>query len=514
MWPFVLMLCAWFPWMVWAALRYLERPGVRRVGVLLFFRLALLYGGYPQFFVLAMLFEHLLVLVHGLALRQTAWGKRYCYYLVYDLMTALLGMPFLLPVWAQAGDSLARARPLPYLEYTSLHLTLLQWLAGQFCPFFSWHIWRDHISSSLPYLSYIGFLPALLPFGLVMLCRRDRAKQAWVIAAYVGFVWSWIWTVNWLGPVLYHVPVLNRFRWPFKLVYFSGFCECLLAALVLTLLRRKWRVIAVLVLIVNWMVVFIVLPNHAWRIRENRVPIHSVWRSPLAKGRYVVISPAGFYHNMGQYESGNYAELWRQDNLFGYEPLLAFRQALVVSMGHIYGGVDHGKINRGVMRHFHAWGVKYILLGPRRQQYEPLLRSAGYQPVLWRGIWSLWENRHALPRVRWHAAALRPGSSAGIRWRESVNFLEIHLRSRLHSGLTLAFANNAGLRVCIHHKCSPIPNSVDDMIHISVPPGTHKVRLIYQNPWLFPACMVALLTVMGLAWKMMREGMNQDVSLG
>ena len=30
MWPVALMLCAWFPWMVWTSLRYLEKPSVGR----------------------------------------------------------------------------------------------------------------------------------------------------------------------------------------------------------------------------------------------------------------------------------------------------------------------------------------------------------------------------------------------------------------------------------------------------------------------------------------------------
>ena len=202
MWPIALMLCAWFPWMVWAALRYLEKPGAGRAGWLMFFRLGLLYGGNPQFFVLAMVFEHLFALGHSAAIREQGWRGRCFGYLALDVPTALLGLPFLLPMWAQVGQSLDRSRPLSYAEFSSLHIPPIFWFLGQLFVFIKVQVPKDVvIARSIPYISYIGYLPALLPLGAGVLWKKRPASRPWLVASGVCFVIALLWCWNVLGAI-------------------------------------------------------------------------------------------------------------------------------------------------------------------------------------------------------------------------------------------------------------------------------------------------------------------------
>ncbi len=513
MWPFVLMLGAWFPWMIWSVLRYLDQPSFKRGSAMLAFRLALLYGGYPQFFVLAIIFEHSFVLCYALMKPPARGRKVFISYLLYIFPTALLGMPMLLPVWAQAANSLERARPLYYWVFSALKLTPYQWFVGQFCPFIPWPAKSDYISASLPYLSYIGFLPALLPLGAARLWRKNHSLRPYLLASGICFALAFLWCTNLIGPLIYYVPVLNRFRWPFKVVYFAGFFECLIAAIVLNQFQRRWQMAALAVGVANWIAVFGFMPNHAWRIRKYPIPIVSPWQSSLRHGRYVMIAKDSFIHNNRQYEAFNFSELWGQDNLLGYEPMLGFQQSVEEASMHIYDGGIHAPVTVSMLRHFQKWSVKYILLSPRRNQYISRLRTAGYRKIKARQGWTLWQNANAWPRVRWRKN--QAVTAPGIQWAEDGNSILIHLRQWPAHELTLAFANNRGFRSCIAARCRPIPYAQNGMMHIAIPAGTPVVRVVYRTPFLRISWMIALGTLLiylGLLWREDRKhGLRQKL---
>ncbi len=382
-WPFIPMLCAWFPWMVWASLRYLERPSVGRAGWLMFFRLGLLFGGYAQYFILGMIFEHLFTLSYSIVIRHPNWLARYLKYVVLDVPTALLGLPQMLPVWAEVRRSLQRSGPLSYFEFSYMSMPPIFWFFGQLFVFIQIKVPKQvTIPRSIPYLSYIGYLSSLLPLGAGVLWKKRPGTRPWLIACGACFVIALLWCCNVLGPLIYHVPVLNRLRWPFKLIYFAGFFQCLLAALVLTLFSRKWQRLAIAGFIVNWIVVFCLLPNHAWRIRNYPVPLESPWRQSLKDGRYFVISRSPLPNVSGQLVEFDFAELWGLDNLLGYEPLMSrydSQISLVSKESEIYCGSYSRSVDQRLLDHLKKWGVKYVLVGPTRAYNSGKLAAAGFE---------------------------------------------------------------------------------------------------------------------------------------
>lgn len=499
MWPIVLMLCAWFPWMVWASMRYLEKPTVGRAGWLMLFRLALLYGGYPQFFVLAMIFEHLFALCHSLVTRRDAWRARFAGYLALDLPTALLGMPFLLPVWAATERSLARSSPLSYGDFSGFNIPLVLWLFGQLLVFVQLRLPKGTIGASLPYLSYIGYIASLLSLGAAALWEKRRMSRPWIIACGVCFLVALLWCSNAIGPLLYHVPLLNRFRWPFKLIYFAGFFQCVVAALVLSLLSKRWQRIAIAGFIVNWIIVFCFLPSHAWRVRKYHVPLKSPWQQSLKNGRYFVISRGAMYHLSRQHVEFDFAELWGLDNLIGYEPLVSHRSARV-SLGDFIPKADFWgsyiwPIHQSLLNHLKKWSVKYVLVGPYRDYVSAKLLRAGFRKVTVKQGWTLWEDPKAISRVHWGNVRGGPESDSGIRWSEHVNSIDVTLSQWPSRQLVFAFAANPGLETCTTGHCNPVMRSSDGLIRVDVPPGTRHVRLVYHNALLLPSALIALSTL-------------------
>ncbi|MCL5005773.1 MAG: hypothetical protein M1404_04505 [Acidobacteria bacterium] len=501
MWPFVPMLCAWFPWMVWASLRYLEKTSAGRAGWLIFFRLGLLYGGQPQFFVLAMIFEHLFALTHSLASRRPGWKSRCGVYLALDVPTALLGLPFLLPVWDAVGRSLERAKPLSYAEFSRFSLHPLVWLFGQLFVFIQLRLPKNTFGGSVPYISHVGYIATLLSFAVESLWKKRTRSRPWIVASGVCFLIALLWCWNVLGPLIYRLPVLNRFRFPFKLIYFAGFFQCLLAALVLTLFSKRWQQVAVAGFAVNWIVVFCLLPNHAWRIRQHHPPLESPWQESLKDGRYFVISQGAVSSVSKQHVEFDYAELWGLDNLLGYEPLLSRLNARAAfgnseSEPDLQDGSYDGPVDQPLLDHLKKWSVKYVLVGPTRADASGKLAGAGFQLRTVKGGWTLWDDPNALPRVRWGGMQEGSGTVAGIRWVEHVNSIDVYLSQWPSQQLVFAFAANPGLETCVGKQCSAVGESPDGLIRTDVPAGTRHVRLVYHSAMLFPAIAVALATLL------------------
>ena len=468
----------------------------------MFFRLGLLYGGQPQFFVLAMIFEHLFALCYSLAARHPEWRWRCAKYLALDVPTALLGLPFLLPVWAEVGRSLERSNVLPYNEFSSFAMRPVIWFFGQFVVFIQLHFPPNTIGCSVPYLSHIGYVVSLLPLGAGVLWKKRPGSRPWIVAAGVCFFIALLWCWNILGPLIFHLPVLNRFRWPFKLVYFAGFFQCVLAALVLSLFSKRWQRIAIGAFVVNWVVVFCVLPNHAWRIREYHPPLKSPWQERLKDGRYFILSEGAVFSVSKQFLELNFAELWGLDNLLGYEPLLS-HLGMQVGLGKspresdLHSGSYDGPVNKPLLDHLKKWSVKYVLVGPGKADESGKLADAGFQKRKTKQGWALWEDPHALPRVRWSDAGGESGPAAGIDWAEHVNSIDVSLSQWSGRELVFAFAANPGLETCIGKQCKAVGDSPDGLIRMDVPPGTRQVRLVYHNALLSLGIGIALVTLMG-----------------
>ena len=515
MWFTTTMMCAWFPWMLLASLRYVAKPQWDRALLVLAMRLALLYAGHSQYFVLAMIFEHAFVLTWLMAARPEGGRSRATKFLALNLPTVALGLPFFVPLAAEVRRSLLRSSPLGYGAFSSLHSSPMQWIAGQLFVFLNWPRSADIFAHSMMYLSYVGYVPPLLLLGIPWLWRKQPTFRPFIVAGLLCFVIALLWSWNVAGHVVYRLPVLNRFRYPFKLIYFAGFFECLLASLVLAKLTKRAQRLLLLGSILGWMLVFLVLPNHAWRVREYHPPLKSPWPSLLADGRYIVISDNPIFipptsKGSDEYVELNYSLLWDLDNLLGYEPMHSTLGG-AIALGNLHTGVYRGSVLDLPMDHLRRWSVKYVLLSPTKNLFEPKLAAAGFERQTIRDGWSLWENPHASPRIRWESAPADDQTQQGIQWTEHVNSIEVELTQWPTSRLELAFAANPDLRVCLEDACSPVPSSSDGLIHVDVPPGTRRVRIVYRNGLFFPSICIALLTLAVLiacALRMRRKRMH------
>jgi len=214
-WVFVTYIAAWLPWLFWAFDRLLARPSLRSATLLgailgLFF-----LQGYVQWVVYALLFLGLYA-AYQFYIRKRFRSLRVVGYLLFAVLVFLvLAMPLLLPMLHALDASAARSRVLDLgqmLFYRIEGLPLWTAQVGLFHPF------MFGVSTA------IFFCPALvlLPLAVVRFVQAGteirRQLFVLVLLAALALVFSgrWYLLLSWM-------PLLDKFRWPFKIFIFLEF---------------------------------------------------------------------------------------------------------------------------------------------------------------------------------------------------------------------------------------------------------------------------------------------------
>ena len=206
-WIFVAYAAALLPWGLWALERLLERPSAPRVFAVATVKALFLYQGYVQYAVLATLFEGLYVLLRWLAGAdlRAQWKRHAAAYAGALAAAAALAAPVLFPMLHAKQVSAYRTGSLSFEEFISNALDLGTFFSAQL---FQFEPRALHLSTGA--IFYVG-IPNLLALAALVRARRRRPFLLALGVALTALVLS----TKAFG-IMYHLPVLSSFRWPFK----------------------------------------------------------------------------------------------------------------------------------------------------------------------------------------------------------------------------------------------------------------------------------------------------------
>ncbi len=508
-WWLVAGVIAYLPWMVLLSLRLVAAGRARTMATLVLVRALLLAIGHLQFFVYAVGFEVLCTLLVVAGRGDRRWRIRAArLYLASLYVSAALALPMVEPVWHHASLASERATPFDYAYFHDGSYDVLTWLAGAVDPFrgdpayFARPLeeWRDRV---LPYLAFCGHLTLLLALALPLLRWRGWVASPLPLplrGIAVPLLVALLWTVGALDRGLYLVPVLDRFRWHFKVQVFLVFFLLLLAALALTgcqrvLARRLGArralavVLAALALhLASFAWLYGAFPRRSFNYRRmvETPPLREPLAARLRSGRIVSLGflaadPYGAAQLAYDYASG-----WGLFQYAGYGNLLS-RQHAAHLVGFLDGGKRDGVYKRREVpvRDFEAWGVAWYVLGKNEEDpgettsYRALLRAHGLQPIAEDARRVIFHDPHAEPLVALHAgpttlpltpvvggSSLRVRFPAAARERQLVaGFLAVPgFSARGRGGERLELGADARGRMVV-----------------AVPPGVDGVRLVYRE---------------------------------
>ena len=401
-WITVSFVAAWLPWLFWALDRLWVRPTL--LSALFLGTIAALFflQGYVQWVVYSILFLGLYALFRFFARAEMRRAA-----IVYHLgLSVLIFLVLILPLLAtmlHAVDA-SEVRSQPFSIETALSFSVpavdffyAQFLAFRGCAFGA--------------STAILFCPALLFFPVILLRffrERPETRRRLLPLLFLSLL-ALLFSTR-CHALLSLLPVLDKFRWPFKVFVFADFF--LLASLVVGVsawaaacasARRKSNLIA------SACLAFVLLAGLAVSLSCHDGNIFSKTTLPTSDnplppgvdpglGRGIAIDNILPEASSYRFLTHCHATFFAVPSLGGYDPLVG-RDQLRFALGLDFPNVFFGPITPAVREKLDALAVRYWIVDPRSPQLQEVEALAGLKPLASEPDRVVFEDTQASPLV-------------------------------------------------------------------------------------------------------------------
>ena len=424
-------------------------------------------------------------------------------------LTFVFSLPLLLPMWHQTTISAMRKQALSLGEFRSGAFTIGSWFAGLFNPFSNTHYASTSMDNwllrSMPYLSHVGYITLLLMgVGLAAFFREllGATRMKYSLICLAGAAASFLWSINALAGIMYVIPVLNRFRWPFRLQILTSFFLVAIATIglawLLGVVKKKRAVrsvfaVAVAATLANFLALYLLLPPRLFRRHQESVPLVEPLREQLGEGRMLAVGYPVEDQKSANSVGFDYATLWGLQSLSGHDPLVPLRE-FPDCAGSGLRGVLRGSSRQLPLVHLRRWGVRWYIVSNAAPEYAPVLLEDGMIQCFRDGDRTVFRDPEANPLVGWES-----GRAAGIDYRLTTNTIQVDADSHQDDQLRLRFAGNPFFTATVDGRPTAIATDEFGQMSVRVPAGRHRIIVRYRDRYLVLGSLLAAATAAVLA---------------
>lgn len=503
---------AYLPWLSFLIIRILRKNTIKDFIWLCVIRCLLFFIGWQQYFIYTITFEIAFIIFimlfysnHlGDRLRQQTrylninFDKKNFVksYLLHFVFVALIVLPCLLPSLHQVDISYSRNAALSWLEYRSLSYDLRDWVVGLFNPFsergytYNW--------TNQNFISHIGYVTIFFIFIILFYLdkRNYRLILVYLLLALLTLLFA---SGTFLTKLFYYIPIYNRFRWPFKVVFFTTFSLIIIASIGFDIFYRKYLIkgkgtlifiCLIIVHLLNFIVIYIFLPQRMFGVHLDKIPLYEKLEEPLKKGRIITIGPKyfnlkvfpGLYGYTAPYLGFNYATLWGLYHFGGYEPLLSKKNHLIC-LGLNYSSnlsIDTARISfedqKLLLEYFRKWGVKWYIV-EKNIKYAFFNDLNLYHSDNFRNIFydSLASN------LIYFMNNITTGSQ--LKYNINTNTIYIKSSNNFDDYLIINFVFNDYFAAYLDGQRVKLIETEDHQMMLFVPKGEHLIVIEYSDPF-------------------------------
>jgi len=518
-WWVILPAFGWTAWLHFLLLRLWSDPGGKNMLLTALARAVFFYGGYPQYFVYELIFEVFFIsaLFYG-GYKRENFPRCLRAYAFSIAVAAACALPLALPTLDHMAHSLDRGTPLAYGQFAALKYRIDMWLWGVIYPFVNtrqFDAWgsgfiydRMHNASFtswvMPYVGHIGYvtLAALLALyiGFREQVKKERMAMALLLCAAAALAWG----AGAFGRILYALPLLNRFRWPFKMGLLFDFYIFAFAAWGVELWlrkignpRRAALALAALAALsaADMGLLYAQKYQRGFAIHEIANPIAEPLAGALSGGR---IFSLGYAQGKDYDPSGlffNYATLWGLYHVGGYDAFLS-KANYTAALSLSYDCAYTGEIKPSLLRYLRIWGVSwYVVKKSAAAKYGAALETYGIIPKFDEPRRVVFYDAQARPLVYEEA------SGKSVSFKVAPNRLDIRAELARGGMVVANFLYNPFFVASVDGAPAAVAETKYKQMAVRVPAGKHSVQLIYRNPYLYRgiywgAAALALLAVL------------------
>lgn len=507
-WWMVSGVTAYLPWLIYTALQLITHRKLSLLILNSLLRTLLFFIGHAQFFVYICIFEFITVLCIVILNKRTDLREKTIFYGLSWLITVISSLPFLVPYWYGAQNSFRETR-ITYQIFSSESFDILKWSFGLIYPFAGHFLDLETFWRNLHNLSHIGYINLFLAMiALYLLFTKKESKnKAMLIVFWAAFLFSLLWASGALDPIIYNIPILNRFRWHFKLVAFVNFYLSLLSAFGLMFLlnhneKLKKRLFPALLIIqtLNMICLYTVSPIRSFNTlpHKEKIPLYEPLKEELSSSRIITLG-ADFSDLKSSGGVGyNYAALFNLYHISGYD-ILAPKSNYEASTR--IEPLRFFNLTPSLQQYYRTWGVRWYIflkyppsfpvesLNYRQLQLLPIYKtlrenisSANYfsKRELGKAFTDskriIFEDKRAKPLVYQKNSE----SSVEIKYEIGVNSISMETSSLDESIIVINFLYNPDFRAILDgESVLNIAETSIKQMEIRLPKGKHTLEIKY-----------------------------------
>lgn len=346
-WIIVIIISSVVPY-VFLGTKYLyENLSIKGIAISIIPKVIMFYCGHPQFFIWGMIFDFLTVLLYfvwaGEKNKQRL--KFVLYYILGFIPVLFLSLPILIPMWRCMSMSSTRSDALSFEIFSSFSSDPVLALIAQINPFSEMGCGDVYNMGFVRFFCghYTYIFISLFYVGLVLLLFQKERKK--ISSIYIiSLISVMVSSSELVSKIIYFIPVLNRFRWPFKYMlwfpFFSIIASIYAATFIIEKIKRygelrKYKNVfsafLVTATVINIIVVSIFSPINYWgfKMQGNNINAPENLNSLYESNRYLNV---GYYPDsstIGKYPKGddifkmqyNIALYYNFSNVSGYDVL-------------------------------------------------------------------------------------------------------------------------------------------------------------------------------------------------
>ena len=438
------------------------------------------------------------LLIEGLLLHKLKaesarrlWLKHQMQYLLSFISTFVWALPLLLPMNRQLQASI-RSERMSWERFQEGSTALDLWVRGILRP-------EDgHVFQSISFIGVIAVLLIIVGFialivRLVKLRGVDAITRMLLVSSVLMAVtFSWAGNIGPINRLVYEIPYLNQFRWPYKLliqfyfftVLFAGFSWDHLAELASKRVRvPRWVRSAIVVGLIavqflQFMLLYPFAPIRAVRIHRGEVPWEEPLLNELQDGRIISLGFDYTEEYTAHTLAYDYATLWGLENYSGYDAMVTHRHLEKQEGFGLYSGYYNDLLTEQDtldehLEAFRSAGVRYYVVNPS------YIDTYGVPDASWKLLESSEHRRvyvdpHAWPIIR---ADEHPQEPIGQLSR-TANILSFSYSLHEPSELVLSVIPQKHFRLSIDGE--PVEwRELDEGVVAASEAGEHELELRY-----------------------------------
>ena len=512
-WLFLSAHTLYFPLMIYFALKLYKKIELKSFIYLIICRVLLFFVGHPQYFIYSVIFEiltFLLIIAFGEHKNnRDKLIKIIKMYLLSFVITLLLALPLLLPMWYQMSISSIRSSKLDFTDFFSWSYDMKRWINGLVFPFSKSENYG--FLYMLKYASYIGYVSIVfIIFCLIKYFKGLLPKNnknivfVSIFLSTIAFLWM---SSSLFNHLIYLIPILNRFRWPFKIEFYLNFYLIIIASIGLSIFIKKFQlnihkniifIFLITAHIFSFIYLYMYTPQRGFQHFYDKIPLEESLKSKINNGRIVGFNDYYTYNyqETSDFIGSNYATLWGLYHFAGYEPLISENNSKA-SIGlnedatmYLYKALwNDGRINT-LIDYFRKWGVKWYIIN----RESILQRDFEFEKFYEDKKRTVYFDNEAKPFVYWMSSQNNDNIKSDIK----VNKIELSVNSKSQRYLVINFLYNPFFKASINNKEIEITRNDIGQMMINIPKGNNDIVIKYRDPYFIAGLYISIFTLLVL----------------